>query len=536
MNTTVDDPGSTLALAVMSVADGEELDLATAHSQLDGNQSPAESAAESGLDLDAQIQQMFANSLDDEMRNQFSTGLVLDAIEAQIDDVIRAIGQDGDGTSAMDAAILARFRAKNLSVEEATGCAAADLPPSQRQLPPKPAIPLSPHGWKYDAVIAALCSIITPCLLLALVLFLYTRAEWDLCGYECPCTMGQAAQFSATFHLLLQAPRCFLFGFFTDELICASQEKDGNLSCFPKLTKMKPWLLGLSALIASVIGEMIANGTGAPLYVMIPIRVVTIAIPFTIYCVLRRTLMCAAPVVWLQLLPVFYQILVPQTFDLPTALVVIWPVVAAFIDRAFLYALLAMMPSQAAQPRTIAVHVASFYSQALTATMPLALDLKDAPWLLVIYAVLLCLVEFLLSAHWIDQLILAVANRIAGLSKKGELHFGSYDLRLMSSYSRHFTYLLVVCVMVPLLAIKQWPVAHRVNRCDGVPHSRVSWWTVWGAVVGAFVVSVLATTARRHFAGAMKRPLLVSCPMWAFATALYLAFLSPESFAYLPRS
>jgi hypothetical protein len=512
-------------------------DLVTAHSEAELSERDGDDDGGLSDDIEVQIQRMMAGTLDDDLR-VMPTAVVLDAIEAQIQAVIHNLGQGGSHTE-VDEAILARFRAKNLSVEAATGCSAADLPPNPTAK--RGALPYYSHEATSDFVMAVLCYFIGPCLVLAFVLFLYTRTDWVLCGYNCICSFSESARVNGVFYTIQQLPRCLVFAFLADELATSVRDakiaEEDEPSCTPNMARVRVWVFALLSLVCATGSEILVAGLNAPLYLSVPVRALSFALPTACYCALKRAVTTAAPVIWLQLIPIFYQIIVPlQYTDPPVAVIAVWPLIMVTIDRLFLYCLLAMTPtSSTGVARTVMIHIAPFYSQAQTAVMILALSFDSAA-LLVIYSLQVTVLEFLASTHWIDQVILRAANALSAGVSGGQgrvFAFGHHDLRLMSSYARHFSYGFALCAMVPLIAIQRWPVVLHVTTCDGYPQAATRWWALWGVGAGAFLTATCLTVIHRLATGAALRPLLIPCPFWAVATALYMALLTPTAFGYV---
>ena len=577
-------------------SDDDSSDLQTAHSAVDVADTMSARDGEGGVaagdvvddegDLEMKIQQLFGMTLDDDMRDQFTTDMMLDALEAQIDAVIRTIGDGSTGTAstAVDRAIVERFRAKNVAVEKAT-CEASELPPlpGYRRAsvpPPTPAIPLPIKSPAAEAAVNAFSVAVALCLL-AVVLVGFSRAGMIVCGISCECTLGESIAFAGSFFLAQQAPRCLLFAFAADRLVrslragrggaaaAAAEDGDGHhananhhddvlggasATLIRAVRRKRPWILALGSLVVTVLVEWLVATLKPEPWFLLPGRALEVALPTFAFCAAYSALAAAVPLVWLQVMPIIFQILVPSFVDLPVAVVVIWPVVVPIFEQIFFYALFMTMPSVAdAQLRTASVYVASFYSRAVIVTTALSLDMdrvNNAGGLLALYCVLHGLVEFVLSTHWIDQGLLAMANALrhcgdgdendsavtAATAAAGSYTFGGHDLRLMAAYVRHVAAAYALAVCVPLLAVRSWPVAVKAcPDCNGEPRTGNGWWIIWGALAGTLAVSWGCTLLRRWRAKAVMRPLLIGCPVWALLVAMYLALSAPEALAYVSK-
>lgn len=531
------------------VGGGSDDDLVTAHSSLgpptprdaDNRTDPGEESTNElegfADDLEVQIQRRFGSVIGEHMTSDFSTALILDAIEAQIDNVIRNIGGNGEGQSDVDAAIIARFHAKNLSVDEAAiPCQAGELPEARRATP---AIPAPTNPSSVDLAVTAF-GYLTVCCVLALVVFGFERSSVFVCGYGCPCSFGQSAIYAWSFYLLFQAPRCMFFAFVTVRLVTLYRGEAKGTSMMDTLKRPRSWLLGVLSLLFACAVEMAVSSLDAPLYYIIPARAFAMALPDFIYIVVHRSILCAPPIIWLQLIPIIFQIVLPQYVPLTDPVVVLWPVFVGAIDRLLLYMLWAMMPECADGVfRTVSVHVTAFYAQAVVVATVLHFDIQETPGLVAIYALLVGGLEFLFSTHWVDRIVLSIANKVGSCCKSNDessdFSFGGHDLRLMSAYSRHATFTLALAAVVPLLGIRSWPLNLNLVDCWGTPQAKPFWWGSWAVVVLAHVLAVGGTLVRRHVGGAMKRPLLIPCPFWATWCAAYLAFIAPLAFSYLNR-
>jgi hypothetical protein len=520
-----------LLVAAVSVGDlaamsDVEEDLRTAHSDVSGDDGPPEE------DVEMEIQRLFGSMIDAELRENMSTEMMLEAIEAQIDTVIRTIGSDGSADNPTDSAILARFRAKKVAVEEAT-CEAASLPPATA--PQTPAIPVA-KSFRRDASVFVFCGLVAPCAF-ALCLFGFSRSTLDVCGVDCPCSLQQSASTAWSFYLLLQISRCFAFGFFTDCLVREVATSCTSRSLVPTMRRKAAWVLGMLSLLFTVVTQMVVATFEPSLFVLIPLSAVQVSVPAFVYCVVQKNIAVAAPAVWLQLVPTILALVLPQYVDAPTALIMVIPILVGVIDRVLFYVLVAMMPeSSTAATRTAAVFCQSFYPQLLTLVFPLALDLFEEPILVVLYAVEVCMIEFLLSTHWVDRAILAIANRIPCVrGTDGDIVFGGHDMRLMAAYTRHVTSVVGLLAMVPVVGLLSLPIKTKRGDCMGDISTGSGWWGTWGIMCCSVAVACTATAVRRRFSGAVVQPLLFSCPFWAMWVVTHLVFLSPLAFGYIPK-
>merc|ERR1719238_1888181 len=129
---------------------------------------------------------------------------------------------------------------------------------------------------------------------------------------------------------------------------------------------------------------------------------------------------------------------------------------------------------------------------------PLELDLHEHPVLVALYAVELLAIEFLLSTHWVDRAILAVANRMSCVRGERTLVFGGHDMRLMGAYTRHVTGVIGLLSLVPSIGLDTLPIkVKRAASCDGDMHGPAEWWAIWGIMLLSVAVACAATALRR---------------------------------------
>lgn len=497
-------------------------------------------------DFDEQLQRMMADAMG---AADVPTGVMLEAIEAQIDTVLMTLDQspaEGDRT-AVDDMIVRRFRAKHQAVEDtlphrrcsAAGALRFDDDDDDGAGSGRMSMSAPRQSLFMESVIAALCYFLAPCLALLLLLFAYSRADMRVCGFECPCSLAETSKFGFSFFLLMQLPRCFVFAFLANDITEGMvTERAPPASCFRQIVKWNPgvWGLACGALLVAIVVETLVSGFDMPRYLTVPVRAFAFGLPFFTYCALRRALPAAAPVLWLQFLPLAYELLVPRYLEAPIAMVAVWPLVVAVVDRIFFYCLVLMLPATCSEHvKVMAAHVAAYYSQAIVAAMPLGIDMDANPAIVVVYFVLVAGTEFLLSAHWLDRLLLFIANKIHAAARGDEPYvFGAADIRLTTAYTRHVSGVLVILAFIPVLAIKRLPLALQLTDCHGHPHSTQKWWAAYVVVAAAVLLACMVTAVRRVMEGAMVRPVTISCPLWSIGIATYLVMLTPEAFSYLP--
>lgn len=504
-------------------------DLVTANSRESEPSTPSDAAFD--IELEEQIQRLFAENLDDEARRSVSAGLLLEAIEAQIEDVLCSIGTDRSAATAVESAIIARFNAKQKDVPLVPRCVAPLAPSASSPDEPPSVVPFDNLSNGDRAVLCGLCYFSAPMALLVLTLFAYSRTSLQVCGFGCACSISQSIGYSTSFYLVIEAPRCVLFAWLSSRFVERETRVTQTQAPYRKISI---WVLWLGALLLSLSAQTIISTFAIPRYLSVPVKAFVVAAPFFAYCVVKRAVACSAPIVLLQLIPLVFEVISPSYLGAPTEALFGWFVLVVVVERLLYYVLMAVMPETSdAITRTCTSHLATYFGQLAVLIIPFAIDTENNAYQLAVYACLVVLFEVALGTHLIDRSILACANKITtALHVHREFAFGALDLRLMSSYARQLSLSLAVFTVLICVGISQWPVALSTADCNGFPKVVRDWWLIWAVMACSAVCAFSILALLRICSGAVVRPLIIPTPA-ALAVGAYLAMLTPSAFEYL---